>query len=248
MGTIAAMVGDDLLSLLGDRIPRDHARQTLADELADAWLRRVGRARGQPPRVVDLGCGTGVSVDLFRLIDPQVDWLGIDIEDSPEVRERRRSDAAFATFDGVCLPVPDASVDLVFCKQVLEHVHDPGPLLADVARALRPGGVLVGSTSQLEPFHSLSTFGYTAHGLTMLLERGGLDVAELRPGIDSLTLIARRGLGAPAWMNRFWSRPSPLNRAIDGVGRVRRADAGWANAAKLIFCGPFAFAAVKPEG
>ena len=242
------MVGDDLLAVLGDRIPRDHARQTRADELAATWYRRAADARGGGLRVVDLGCGAGASVDAFRGIDAQVDWLGVDIQDSPEVRERRRDDAAFATFDGIALPVPDASVDLVYCHQVLEHVHDPGPLLADAARVLRPGGVLVGSTSQLEPFHSLSTFGYTAHGLTLLLERAGLQVAELRPGIDGLTLTLRRGLGAPAFFNRFWVHPSPLNRLIDVVARARRADAGWANGAKLVFCGQFAFAAVKPEG
>jgi SAM-dependent methyltransferase len=240
------MVGDDLLALLGDRIPRDHARQTLADDLAATWYRRAADARGGGLRVVDLGCGAGGSFDAFRGIDAQVDWLGVDIEDSPEVRERRRADAAFATFDGIALPVPDASVDLIFCKQVLEHVHDPGPLLADAARVLRPGGVLVGSTSQLEPFHSLSTFGYTAHGLALLLERAGLQTAELRPGIDGLTLTVRRGLGAPAFFNRFWVHPSPLNRLIDVVARARRADPGWANAAKLVFCGQFAFAAVRP--
>lgn len=239
------MVGDDLLALLGDRIPRDHARQTRADELAAQWYRRATAGGGGALRVVDLGCGTGNSVDVFRGIDATVDWLGVDVEDSPEVRERRRDDAAFATFDGIALPVPDASVDLVYCHQVLEHVHDPGPLLIDVARVLRPGGVLVGSTSQLEPFHSLSTFGYTAHGLSLLLERAGLRTTELRPSIDGLTLTVRRGLGAPRFFDRFWTHPSPLNRAIDLVARARHADPGWANAAKLVFCGQFAFAAVR---
>ena len=241
------MIGDDLLGLLGDRVPRDHAKQTLADTLAMSWYRRLAAQAQRPLQVVDLGCGAGPSVDAFRAVDPGVDWLGVDIEDSPEVRERRRDDARFATFDGIVLPVADASIDLVFCKQVLEHVHDPGPLIADAARALRPGGVLLGSTSQLEPFHSLSTFGYTAHGLALLLERAGLQTVELRPGIDGLTLTIRRGVGSPAWMNRYWERPSPLNRMIDLVARARRADPAWTNAAKLIFCGQFAFAAVKPS-
>ena len=37
---------------------------------------------------MDLGCGTGDSVDLFRSVEPAVEWVGVDIEDSPEVAER----------------------------------------------------------------------------------------------------------------------------------------------------------------
>ena len=38
-------------------------------------------ARLRPP-VMDLGCGAGDSVDLFRSVDPDVSWVGVDIEDS----------------------------------------------------------------------------------------------------------------------------------------------------------------------
>ena len=231
------MIGEDLVAVLGDRIPADHARQALADDYI-ASLR--------PESVVDLGCGEGDSVDQFRSVRPDVSWIGLDVESSPEVARRRRDDAEFRTFDGLHLPFEDGSLELVFCKQVLEHVREPGELLGDVARALRPGGRLAGSTSQLEPFHSLSTWNYTPHGLALLLERAGLEVLELRPGIDSLTLIANRGLGMPSFTNRWWSSESPLNRAIDVYGRVRRLDARRVNAIKLVFCGQFCFLARRP--
>jgi ubiquinone/menaquinone biosynthesis C-methylase UbiE len=38
------------------------------------------------------------------------------------------------TFDGVNLPFGDDDFDLVYCKQVLEHVRHPEPLLAEVGR------------------------------------------------------------------------------------------------------------------
>ena len=57
---------------------------------------------------------------------------------------------------------------------------------------LAPAGLFAGSTSQLEPFHSLSMWNYTPVGFCALLSESGLDVVELRPGIDGLTLIARR--------------------------------------------------------
>ena len=228
------MIGDDLLELLGERLPGDHARQALADD----YIPRI--ARGS---VADLGCGSGDSVDQFRSVNPEVRWLGLDVESSPEVDSRTRSDAEFRTFDGQRLPLEDGSLDAVYCKQVLEHVRLPAPLLAEVARVLRPGGLLAGSTSHLEPFHSLSTGNYTPYGLALLFDAAGLDEVELRPSVDALTLIVRRGLGGPAFMNRWWERESPLNRAIDLFGRARGLDPTAVNAAKLLFCGQFSFLA-----
>lgn len=235
------MLGDDLGELLGHRIPRDHSRQALADHVAAGWLGRPDR----PPaaRVMDLGCGRGDSVDLFRGIDPAVRWVGVDVESSPEVDERVRDDAEFVTFDGRTLPFEDGSFHLVYCKQVLEHVRHPDALIGEVARVLKPGGRLAGSTSHLEAFHSRSTFNYTPHGLTLVLEDAGLEVLELRPVIDGLTLVAWRVLGLPPYFHRWWARESPLNRVIELAGRAARLDARTRNQIKLTLCGQFTFLA-----
>ncbi|MDX6697496.1 MAG: hypothetical protein QOE65_893 [Solirubrobacteraceae bacterium] len=239
------MLGDDVIELLGPRVPADHARQVAAEH----WIQRFyapGGPGSRGARVLDLGCGPGDSVDVFRRHDPAVEWVGVDLPESPEVARRTRTDAAFRSFDGRSIPAPDASQDLVFCKQVLEHVRDPEPLLRDAARVLRPGGWFVGSTSQLEPFHSLSLWNYTPYGLTELLEDGGLEVGELRPCIDGLTLVVQRGLGMPRFFFRWWHYESPLNRFANLFGRAARLDARQVNAIKLILCGQFCFRAVKP--
>ena len=189
--------------------------------LADDYIPRL--ASGS---VMDLGCGAGDSVEQFRNVNPSVDWVGVDIERSPEVASRRRTDAEFVVFDGVRLPFDDGSFDAVYCKQVLEHVRSPAPLLAEVARVLRPGGLFGGSTSQLEPFHSYSTWNYTPYGLMLLLERAGLELVEVRPGIDSLALIVNRGLGMRRFTRRWWAHESPLNRVVDAFGRRAPALAG----------------------
>ncbi len=72
--------GRELDELLAAAVPSDHARQTLAERYID---RAVGRTDGIPWRVLDLGCGPGGSVDFFRARDPQVDWVGLDLPDSP---------------------------------------------------------------------------------------------------------------------------------------------------------------------
>jgi SAM-dependent methyltransferase len=229
------VLGDDLGELLGARIPGDHSRQTIADTYARPTQ-----------RVLDLGCGAGDSVDLFRSFNPNVRWVGADIAKSPEVAERTRTDAEFVTFDGVTLPFDDAGFDLIYCKQVLEHVRRPEPLLAEVARVLRPGGSFVGSTSHLEAFHSLSIWNYTPYGFCVLAEEAGLEVVELRPGIDGLTLVAWRALGMPRFFARWWARESPGNRLIELAGRAARLDARTRNQVKLTLCGQFAFLARRP--
>src|SRR3954452_12106504 len=231
------MLGDDLLAVLGDAVPRSRVRQALADD----YIPRI--ASGS---VVDLGCGAGDSVVQFRDVNPDVRWVGVDIEASPEVALRRRTDAEFVVFDGVHLPFGDASFDAVYCKQVLEHVRAPAPLLAEVARVLRPGGLFAGSTSQLEPFHSYSTWNYTPYGLSLLLGEAGFQAVEFRAGIDSLALIVNRGLGMRRFTRRWWAVESPLNRVATGFGRVRGLAPAQVNAIKLLLCGQFAFLARRP--
>ncbi|MEA2376767.1 MAG: hypothetical protein QOD13_674 [Thermoleophilaceae bacterium] len=233
------MLGADLAELLGDRIPADHSRSVLADSYAARYLNRPGRPAA--PRVLDLGCGAGGSVDLFRSLEPRVQWTGADIAHSPEVAERTRDDAEFVTFDGEQLPFADASFDLVYCKQVLEHVQRPRPLIAEVARVLRPDGWFAGSTSQLEAFHSRSLWNYTPYGLMVLADEAGLELTEVRPVIDGFTLVAWRALGTPRSFYRWWARESPPYRAISLLARPARWDHRTVNTAKLVLSGQFTF-------
>jgi SAM-dependent methyltransferase len=241
--------GRELVGLLAQALPADHARQTLATQYIEAAVGHPGEVR--PWRVLDLGCGAGSSVELFRRRDPSVEWVGVDIPGSREAGARTRTDARFEIFDGVSLPFEAASFDLVYCHQVLEHVRHPGRLLGDVARVLAPGGYCAGSTSQLEPFHSLSLWNYTPVGFAVLIDEVGLRLVELRPGIDALALITRRlvarGRLAERVWGRWWAGQSPLNRLIDLHARTRGLDAATVNANKLLFSGQFTFLVQRVE-
>ena len=240
------LIGRDLAEALDGAIPADSSGQSLADDYIARFAREELAVAPAGARVMDLGCGEGGSVDQFRAAAPGCRWVGVDIADSAESRARTRQDAEFVLYDGVHLPFAEASFDLVYCKQVLEHVARPEPLLAEVARVLRPGRVFAGSTSQLEAFHSNSRFNYTPFGLAEAMRGAGLAVDELRPGIDGFTLLVRRALGTPRWMARAWATESPVNRAIALAGRLRRVDHVAVNTAKLVFCGQFSFLARRP--
>ncbi|WP_205710853.1 class I SAM-dependent methyltransferase [Isoptericola sp. BMS4] len=79
-------------------------------------------------------------VALMRAFDASPDMLDIARAKVPGAR--------FATADLHDLPVPDASADLVLVTLALCHVRDLGPVFAELARVLRPGGRLVVSDTR----------------------------------------------------------------------------------------------------
>jgi SAM-dependent methyltransferase len=232
-----------LRSVLANHVPSDHSRQVTVEHYLERVVKipEIDRAY----TVLDLGCGNGRSMKYFQSLNTKVEWYGVDIESSPEVESRTEKGDRLITFDGINIPFADGHFDLVHSNQVLEHVAYPRELLKEVARVLKPGGVFVGSTSHLEPFHSYSLWNYTPYGFSVLMKEAKLELLELRPSIDSLTLIIRRGLGAPRLLNMFWRFESPLNIFITIVGKLLWLSASTINALKLMFCGQFIFYVTK---
>jgi len=237
--------GDDF-SLLEKYLPASESRQSHSLREAVRFIReRVRSTDGL--RVLDLGCGSGKSSGPLRKADPTVRWIGLDIADSLEVLNRGPISLPVCTYDGVRIPVKDGCVDLVYSRQVFEHVRHPQELLSEIARIMKPDAFLIGSTSHLEPFHSRSYWNFTPYGFSVLLDDAGFDAIQVRAGIDGFCLMGRRLLAhlRLAWLfEPFFSVESPLNLAIEalrfvGVRPQKR------NALKLVFCGHFVFQAKK---
>ncbi|MCP4581684.1 MAG: class I SAM-dependent methyltransferase [candidate division Zixibacteria bacterium] len=226
-----------LNDLLKDYIPSNHSKQVNLDTITDTLF----EGKHKIENVLDLGCGGGDSVDYFRKKSKVIKWAGLDIEVSPEVDARKRTDCEFITYDGINIPFADNHFDIIYTRQAFEHVRYPLELLKEVHRVLKPGGYFLGSTSQLEPYHAFSLWNYTPYGFSLIIDEAGLSIEEIRPGIDSLTLIIRRGLGRPRFFARWWEKESPLNKIISIFGKLAGKNHFWINSMKLIFCGQFCF-------
>jgi malonyl-CoA O-methyltransferase len=102
----------------------------------------------QPDVVLDVGCGSGAGSAALRARHPQARLIALDVT---VAMLRTLGDAHPGAATPVCgdaqaLPLADASVDLVHSSLCLQWCDDPGLALAEFARVLRPGGVLLLST------------------------------------------------------------------------------------------------------
>lgn len=84
--------------------------------------------------------------------------------------------------DAAQLPFADARFTGVVCLEVLEHVPEPGQVVAEIARVLAPQGQAWISMPFLYPLHDapFDFQRYTEFGLRRDLLRAGLEVMELR--------------------------------------------------------------------
>ncbi len=75
--------------------------------------------------------------------------LGIDISDEAVYFAKKaygRPGLDFAVGSILDIPVPDQRLDAITAFETIEHVPDPGKALSEIARTLRPGGILIIST------------------------------------------------------------------------------------------------------
>jgi ubiquinone/menaquinone biosynthesis C-methylase UbiE len=98
------------------------------------------------PRVLDFGAGVGYSVPFFARHMPGARVTCLDVsQKSLEVGSRRYPEQAeFKHFDGAAIPYDPATFDVALASCVFHHIPEVEhvPLLGEIRRVLKPGGVL----------------------------------------------------------------------------------------------------------
>ena len=100
---------------------------------------------GEQPLLIDAGCGAGMSaLELLGPLLPRIRYLGVDISEAVDVARQRFAQrghaCGFLQADISDLPLPPASVDLIFSEGVLHHTNSTEGALKSLARLLKPGG------------------------------------------------------------------------------------------------------------
>ncbi|WP_058557641.1 bifunctional 2-polyprenyl-6-hydroxyphenol methylase/3-demethylubiquinol 3-O-methyltransferase UbiG [Thiohalocapsa sp. ML1] len=136
-------------------------------------------------RVVDVGCGGGILAESMATAGAEV--LGIDMGEEPlRVAELHTLETGVAveyrqiTAEALADEMPGA-FDVVTCMEMLEHVPDPGSVVAACARLVRPGGHVFFSTLNRNPKSYLFAI-VGAEYMLSLLPRGTHDYGRfIRP-------------------------------------------------------------------
>lgn len=108
------------------------------DTLRSAEIERVVGFFTPGQRVLEIGAGTGrQAVELSRR---GFDVVAIELPDSNYAAHRL---FPIVDYDGRTIPLPDASVEVVFSSNVLEHVPDLVQIHTEIRRVLKPGGFCI---------------------------------------------------------------------------------------------------------
>lgn len=146
-------------------------------------------------KVADVGCGNGWLTEMLVRRGRSVVGvdLGFDSIDRASARLLRLDiHVPFVLGDVYRLPFTDASVDAAVASEMIEHLDSPENALAEIARIVRPGGLVVISTPYREKIeqtlciHCNQKTPVNAHlhsfdkqSLTFLTESAGLAVEQI---------------------------------------------------------------------
>jgi SAM-dependent methyltransferase len=139
--------------------------------------------------VLEFGCGRGART--LSLAPHVRSAIGVDPERTSIAHARRtlsaapRENCAFLLMKKGCIPLPDASVDAVFSIDAFPRIVDVSLAFGEIARVLRPGGVLVTRFSPL--FYS--PYGYDMRFACHV------PYAHLLFGLDSILALRRERTG-----------------------------------------------------
>lgn len=126
------------------------AAQYYLDALDNTLVEHVARLGIDSGRLLDVGCGPGnIALKIAKRF-PQIQVVGVDFSlnmihaaGAAATAQQLSGRTAFFAGDANRLSFPDQSFDFVLSNSVLHHLHDPLAMLNEMARVVKPGGIVL---------------------------------------------------------------------------------------------------------
>jgi len=172
--------------------------------------------------VLDIASGEGFGA--WFLAQRAAHVIGVDISQESVAHASvryRHPRLEFRHGDCRAIPLEDDSVDFVVSFETLEHIREHAEFLAEVQRVLKPGGVLLISTPEVDGYADGRTQPNEYHALELsrqefatLLQAHFANVALYDQGIKLASVIWPRPLGTEAAAKGFGLQENPWWREV----------------------------------
>jgi SAM-dependent methyltransferase len=171
----------------------------------EAAVAEFARSLATGARVLDAGAGEGQYKRLFAAQK----YIGVDLGVGDSGWDYSKLDAVAELS---ALPFPNGIFDACLNVVTLEHVKEPGRVLAELARTLAPGGrlLLIAPHEWEEHQQPHDYYRYTRYGLEYLMREAGLEPVKIRACGGFFRLLSRRLLNAL----QFFPGPSIVLAAL----------------------------------
>jgi SAM-dependent methyltransferase len=169
----------------------------------EASIRRFVRdaAAATPPeaRVLDAGAGEG----RFKSFFINTRYVGLDFAQGDPKWNYSKLDVIGRL---EALPLADNTFDRVLCIVVLEHTPEPGKVLDEFYRVLKPGGIVHLVVPHMWEEHQRphDYFRFTSSGIRYLLEGSGFRLKQIRPVGGFFWQLSRRFIGVLSFAQHGW--------------------------------------------
>ena len=160
------------------------------------YLERIRKRRRisqlvEPGKILDIGCGRGLFLDVMR----RGGWntIGTELNEETASYAIKTYDSKIFTGDIIQHKLPAESLDAVNINQVLEHLKNPHKVIEESHRLLRKGGILIISVPDLRspqftigkenwflldlPYH---LFHFTEEGLSKVLKKNKFKIKHIK--------------------------------------------------------------------
>jgi 2-polyprenyl-6-hydroxyphenyl methylase / 3-demethylubiquinone-9 3-methyltransferase len=167
------------------------------------YFREVLARLGRLPTVdggstaLDIGSGGGFLAEEFCRLGftvTGVDPSRVSVETAQAHAFAGELDIRYRVGSGEYLPVDDAGYDVACCSDVLEHVEDVDQVLAETARALRPGGIFFFDTPNRTLASRVVTKATQNWRITRVVDFSGHDWRAFLPPSELTRRAAKQGM------------------------------------------------------
>ena len=150
-------------------------------------------------RVLDTGAGEGRFKPLFA----HAAYVGIDFAQGDPSWKYAGLDVIGRLEE---LPFPNAAFDHVLSVVVLEHTPQPGRVIEEFCRVLKPGGMVHLVVPHMWEEHQRphDFFRFTSSGIRYLLEGSGIRIRKIHPVGGFFWQLGRRLTGVPSFAQQGW--------------------------------------------